>query len=79
VWFENPGDPEKSHNWKLHLIEENIAEPRTIRVGDFNGDGLHVLLGTTLTANIVLWYQNPGDPRVKPWGRHVIDAVSTQP
>src|SRR4029079_16143199 len=32
VWFENPGDPEHAEYWKLHLIEENIAEPRTIRV-----------------------------------------------
>lgn len=79
VWFENAGDPEKSADWKLHLIEENIAEPRTIRVADFNGDGLPDLLGTALTANCVLWYRNPGDPRVKPWGRHVIDAVSAQP
>lgn len=79
VWFENPGDPEKSESWKLHLIEESIAEPRTIRVGDINGDGLPDLLGTAFTANTVLWYQNPGDPRVKPWGRHVIDAVSAQP
>jgi hypothetical protein len=79
VWFENPGEPENAANWKLHLIEENIAEPRTIRAGDFNSDGRPDLLGTALGANKVLWYENPGDPRVKPWQRHVIDGSSLQP
>jgi hypothetical protein len=37
VWFENPGEPEQAADWKLHLIEADIAEPRTIRAGDFNG------------------------------------------
>ena len=79
VWLENPGDPEKSDNWKLHVIEENISEPRTVRVGDFNGDGRPDLLGTALTANLTVWYENPGDPRTKPWPRHVIDGTSAQP
>jgi hypothetical protein len=62
AWFENPGDPENSTEWKLHLVEENIAEPRTIRVGDFNGDGKPDLLGAARVANLVLWYENPGAP-----------------
>ncbi|HLJ10234.1 MAG TPA: VCBS repeat-containing protein [Planctomycetaceae bacterium] len=79
VWFENPGKPESATDWRLHLIEENIAEPRTIRVGDFNGDGKPDLLGTALLANLVVWYENPGDPRSKPWPRHVIDDKSASP
>jgi hypothetical protein len=79
VWFENPGDPEGTDNWKMHVIEENIAEPRTIRAGDFNGDGRPDLLGTARLANLVLWYENPGDPRLQPWTRHVIDAKSADP
>lgn len=79
VWFENPGDPERTDNWKLHVIEENIAEPRTIRAGDFNGDGKPDLLGTARVANLVVWYENPGDPRIKPWTKHVIDAKSADP
>src|SRR5262249_35178503 len=57
----------------------NIAEPRTIRIGDFNNDGKPDLLGSALVANLVLWYENPGDPRTKPWTRHVIDAKSGRP
>jgi hypothetical protein len=79
AWFENPGDPENSTEWKLHLVEENIAEPRTIRVGDFNGDGKPDLLGAARVANLVLWYENPGAPRMRPWARHVIDAASAEP
>ncbi|MBI3861538.1 MAG: VCBS repeat-containing protein [Planctomycetia bacterium] len=79
VWFENPGDPEKSDEWKLHVIDENIAEPRTIRAGDFNGDGKPDLLGTALVANLVVWYEHPGDPRTSPWKRHVIDGKSPEP
>ena len=79
VWFENPGDPELAESWKLHVVEENIAEPRTIRVGDFNRDGKLDLLGTARVANLVVWYENPGDPRSKPWTRHVIDSKSADP
>jgi hypothetical protein len=79
VWFENPGNPEKNQNWKMHVIEEKVPETRTIRAGDFNGDGKPDLLGTAREANLVVWYENPGDPRVQPWKRHVIDARSEQP
>lgn len=79
VWFENPGDPEKAPNWKMHVIEEKVGETRTMRAGDFNGDGKPDLLGTARDTNLVLWYENPGDPRKQPWRRHVIDAQSLQP
>jgi hypothetical protein len=78
VWFENPGDPEKQ-SWKMHVIEEKVGETRTMRVGDFNGDGKPDLLGTARDTNLVLWYENPGDPRKQPWKSHVIDAQSLQP
>ncbi|MDA0833647.1 MAG: VCBS repeat-containing protein [Planctomycetota bacterium] len=79
VWFENPGDPENSAEWKLHLMEENIAEPRTVRIADFNGDGLPDLLGTALTANVVMWYENPGHSDAAKWTRHNIDDISLEP
>jgi hypothetical protein len=79
VWFENPGNPEKNQNWKMHVIEENIAETRTIRAGDFNGDGKPDLLGTARVANQVVWYENPGQPATQPWKKHVIDARTLEP
>lgn len=78
VWFENPGNPEKNQPWKMHVIEENIAETRTIRVGDFNGDGKPDLLGTARVANQIVWYENPGKAG-QPWKKHIIDAKSSQP
>jgi hypothetical protein len=78
VWFENPGDPERE-NWKMHVIEEKVGETRTVRVGDFNGDGKPDLLGTARDTNLVVWYANPGDPRRQPWKKHVIDSKSLEP
>jgi hypothetical protein len=79
VWLENPGNPERAASWRLHVVDDQIAEPRTIRVGDFNGDGKPDLLGSALVADLVVWYENPGDPRTRPWARHVIDARSARP
>jgi hypothetical protein len=79
VWFENPGDVEQAPSWKMHSVEDNVGETRTIRVGDFNGDGKPDLLGTARDTNLAVWYQNPGDPREQPWKRHTIDAASAQP
>ncbi|NUQ64413.1 MAG: VCBS repeat-containing protein [Pirellulales bacterium] len=78
VWFQNPGDPEKNQPWKMRVIEENMAETRTIRAGDFNGDGKPDLLGTAVAAGQVVWYENPGKAE-QPWKKHVIDAKSPQP
>lgn len=79
VWFENPGHFDKPGDWKQRLIEENIAEPRTVRIGDFNLDGKPDVLGAAFTANQVMWYANPGDLTKPTWPKVVIDGQSTQP
>jgi hypothetical protein len=79
VWCENPGDPEQASDWKEHVIEENIAEPRTVRFADFDRDGRPDLLGTALTANLVVLYRNTGNPHESAWPRQVIDSSSSQP
>ncbi|MSP13403.1 MAG: VCBS repeat-containing protein [Chloroflexi bacterium] len=69
VWFEN-----RAGKWIKHLIEEHIAETRTICAVDFNKDGKMDLLGSASTAGQVMWYENPGDPVHAPWKKHLIDS-----
>ncbi len=32
-------------------------------------------MGTSRTANQVIWYQNPGNPASEEWVKHVIEAT----
>src|SRR5205085_12095812 len=57
-----------------HLIEENIGETRTLCAVDMNGDGRMDLLGTAAAGNQVVWYENPGNPVLQPWRKHLIDT-----
>jgi elongation factor P hydroxylase len=77
AWFQNPGKT-GGKKWTKHLLDEKIAETRTIRVGDFNGDGKPDLLGTARVGNLVAWYENPGKAG-QPWKKHVIDDKSVFP
>jgi len=69
AWFE-----QRDGQWIKHMIEENIAETRTMCAADFNGDGKMDLLGTARVGNQVIWYENPGDPVNQPWIKHIIDT-----
>jgi len=77
AWFENAG-PRGEGPWIRHLIDDNLAESRTIRAADFTGNGLTDLLATGSAANLVVWYENPGDARLS-WMRHIIDATTPRP
>jgi hypothetical protein len=79
VWFRNPGKAGLDKEWTKHVIEANVAETRTIRAADFNGDGKIDLLGTATGANLVVWYENPGKPATQPWKKHIIDDKSPRP
>ena len=68
VWYEN-----RDGQWIKHIIEDNIAETRTVHAADIDGDGKIDLLGTARVGNQVVWYQNPGDPVNQPWIKHIID------
>ncbi len=74
AWFENDGTPAEGE-WTKRAIEIDVGETRTIRAADFDGDGDPDLLGTSRTANQVIWYQNPGNPASKEWVKHVIEAT----
>jgi hypothetical protein len=70
-----------------------MPEARTVRAGDFNGDGMPDLLCTSFGyAKVpldvtdakahgcsVVWYENPGRPATRPWKKHVIDGRSRAP
>ena len=75
AWFENNGHPE-SGNWTKHVIEDGLGETRSIRAADVDGDGDVDLVATWARKGWVVWYENPGKPRSRPWKRHLIDAAA---
>lgn len=77
VWFENPGKhgPRDETQWVRHQIDTDLAETRTVQLGDLNGDGRPDLLATATAAGLVLWYENPGKAGGGRWKRHVIDTT----
>jgi hypothetical protein len=76
TWYENDGTPEDEDPWTERVIEENVAETRTICAADFDADGDPDLLGGARVAGLVVWYENPGDPKAEPFVRHVIDDTA---
>lgn len=78
AWFANPGPQAGDSEWKKAIIDPQLAEARTIRVADFNGDGKSDVLSTGRLANLTAWYDQTGDAN-QPWKRHVIDDQSPQP
>ncbi len=80
AWFENDGTPADGH-WKKHMIEKGVAETRTIRAADFDGDGDWDLLGTGRKAHQVIWYENHTSKTkaTLKWTKHLIDRTSPFP
>jgi hypothetical protein len=79
AWFKNPGKLAADKGWKKYLIADKLAETRSIRAADFNGDKKMDLLGTATNDNLVVWFENSGKPASGPWKRHVIDNKSARP
>lgn len=75
--FKNPG--QTGVEWTPSIVDDGLGETRTIRVGDFNGDGKLELLGTSRTDNLVAWYESPDDPFNQAWVRHDIDNTTGLP
>ena len=86
-WFENRGWP-GTGGWPRHLIEDDLrardngpAQTLTIRVADFDGDGDQDLLATVHEADLVVWYENQGNPGrgMVTWKRHAVDTATPYP
>jgi hypothetical protein len=77
AWFQHPGtiDPKNEIMWVKRVIEDNLAETRTVSLGDINRDGRLDVLGTATKAGLVVWYENPGNPATTQWKKHVIDRT----
>ncbi len=85
AWFENDGTPAQG-KWVKHMIEKDVAETRTMRAADFDGDGDIDLLGTARKSDEVSWFENRAaasgaEPAAGPvtWVKHVIDDTSRCP
>ena len=78
-WFENLGELGDGSRWQRHEIASMRSETRTIDIGDFNDDGLPDLLGTARTGNLIMWYENSGDPETAGWTEHIIDDETVAP
>ena len=92
TWYKNPGESGWDKEWPRHVIDDKMSEARTVRAGDFNGNGRIDLLCTAVGAqdvpvpadpnqhgSRVVWYENPGQPASRPWTKHVIDDQSRAP
>ncbi len=78
AWFENDGTPAEGE-WQKHMIEADVAETRTMRAADFDGDGDADLLGTVRQESAVVWYENTRTDGAVSWTKHLIDDKSVCP
>jgi len=78
AWFENDGSP-AGDDWQKHMIEKDVAETRTMRAADFDGDGDQDLLGTGRRSHQVIWYENHHDGKSVTWKKHFVDDKSRCP
>jgi hypothetical protein len=78
AWFENDGTP-ADHPWRKHMIEQDVAETRTMRAADFDGDGDMDLLGSARKVRQTIWYENHREGDAVVWTKHLIDDKSRCP
>jgi hypothetical protein len=92
LWFRNPGPYGLQQSWPRYFIDNDLAEPRTLRISDINGDGREDLVVTSAGVggaavpadpaeheSAVIWYSNPGGAPAGAWAKHVIDNQSRAP
>ena len=94
AWYQNPGPEGWDREWPRVVIDSQMIENRTVRLGDFNCDGRIDLLAASVGFSFtqaaaesepavhgasVVWFENPAHPREQPWPKHVIDDRSRGP
>jgi VCBS repeat protein len=52
-WFEAP-------DWNKHVIQDDLADPHALAIGDFDGDSDLDVAAASFTALVVRWYENDG-------------------
>lgn len=77
-WFMNPGSGSSGVAWQREIIDPELAEARTVRVADFNGDGKPDILATGFGADLIVWYEQTNRAS-HGWRRHVVDDQTPQP
>lgn len=60
--------------WVKTVIDSGLGETTAVHAVDVNGNGRPDLVGTDTQGDLLVWYENPGDPSNAPWPRHVIDT-----
>lgn len=71
VWFENLG----GNTFREWRIDDDIAFPADLQLGDIDGDGSLDVVATATSANSVYWYKKNGPA----WERFTIDENANEP
>jgi len=69
VWWRNDGG--YPITWEKIVVDYNVPGARSVYAEDIDSDGDKDILGTSYSANLVLWWENSGQTPIT-WTRHVI-------
>jgi hypothetical protein len=82
IWYQNPGDP-TTQPWRKTVIDHAV-QPCHGHPVDMDGDGdLDVVMALGMSPphdpcdpehQMIVWYENNGNPTEGPWQRHTICA-----
>jgi hypothetical protein len=72
VWFQNDGTPADG-GWTEHAIAPGtMVYAYDVDVADLDDDGDLDVAASSYAGNEFAWFENPGDPTVEGWSKHVV-------